>query len=190
MLHRWAHHDSHGGSIWSLLKEFQEAGLISELGASIYTPEEAMAALQDPVVHHLQIPFNLLDHRWIAPEFQTALEKRPEVTIHVRSAYLQGILLSGPDTWPKRTNFDPKAICEQLDALVRDLNRQTRADLCLAYLNSCAFVDSIVVGVETMEQFRSNLELFKQTPLSPAEKQQVVSDITNLPDWLLDPSQW
>ena len=190
MLHRWAHHDSHNKLIWNRLKQFRQNGVIDELGASVYTPEEALSALCDPEVRHLQIPFNLLDNRWIAPEFQLAVDKRPEVTIHVRSSYLQGVLLSCPEAWPIKEGFDAKLVCERLDTLVRDLGRQSRADLCLAYLNSCSFVDSIVVGVETIEQFQSNLELFRQSRLLAKEKSQVESSFMDVPAWLLNPSEW
>ncbi len=156
----------------------------------MYQPVEAIAAMRDPAVKHLQIPFNLLDHRWIAPEVQTAMEKRPDVTIYVRSAYLQGVLLSGPDAWPKKDGFDAKPICERLDVLVKELGRRNRANLCLAYLNSCPFVDSIVVGVETIGQLQDNLELFQQVTLLPAEKQRVESSFKDVPAWLLNPAGW
>jgi len=190
MLHRWAHHDSHDGQIWEILLELKKKGVIGALGASVYTPEEAIEAMTDPAVAHLQIPFNLLDHRWLAPDFQTAKSKRPDLTIHVRSAYLQGILLAGPEAWPKKDGFDATAICERLDTLVRELGRQSRADLCLAYLNSCPFVDSILVGVETIEQLIQNLELFQQASLSAAEREGVESSMTDIPAWLLNPAEW
>jgi spore coat polysaccharide biosynthesis protein SpsF len=89
-----------------------------------------------------------------------------------------------------KEEFDANPVCERLDALVRELGRQSRADLCLAYLNSCSFVDSIVVGVETMDQLNDNIELFNKPPLSAPEIQKVESRFTDVPAWLLNPTEW
>ena len=53
--------------IWNELKNLKGDGFIGKLGVSVYTPNEAVVALQDKDVQHLQIPFNMLDWRWRAP---------------------------------------------------------------------------------------------------------------------------
>ena len=53
---------------------------------------------------HIQLPFNLLDRRWKTAEFAAAAAARPDVTIHTRSTFLQGVLVSGIDRWPPFTH--------------------------------------------------------------------------------------
>ena len=53
-----------GGAVWERLIELLEDGTVLALGVSVQSPEEAIAALDDTDVQHLQLPFNLLDWRW------------------------------------------------------------------------------------------------------------------------------
>ncbi len=77
---------AHGGAIWERLIERLEDGSVLSLGVSVQSPVEALAALACPDVVHLQLPFNLLDWRWLAEGFQTCLAARPNVTVHARQA--------------------------------------------------------------------------------------------------------
>ena len=102
LLHRASHMWAFDGAIWERLIERLEDGSILSLGVSVQSPMEALAALACPDVVHLQLPFNLLDWRWLASGFQMCLAARPNVTVHARSAFLQGILaVHDPDVWPK-----------------------------------------------------------------------------------------
>ena len=189
LLHRWAHRSSHQGAIWSRLLALRDQGLIRELGASIYQPEEALAALVEPDLRHLQIPFNLLDHRWRAVSFCAAVAARPDVQIHVRSIFLQGILLGDVTTWPA---FDAKGagILRQLDALVVELGLDSRAALCVAFVLAHPWVSSVVLGVETMNQLEQNLGVMNTLPLSAAQTDAVVARLAGASERLLNPAQW
>ena len=66
LLHRWDHHHRWRGTAWQRLLEVRECGRVGRLGASVYEPSEALDALRDPAIQHLQIPINVLDWRWRA----------------------------------------------------------------------------------------------------------------------------
>jgi spore coat polysaccharide biosynthesis protein SpsF len=189
LLHRWMHHDSHQGYIWETLKQHKTQGLIKELGASLYTPTEAVEALSDKDVTHLQIPFNLLNHCWQDIEFQDALSNRPDVRIHVRSVFLQGLLISNPDIWPEWDNHASDRV-KIIDELVEKFGRKNRADLCMAFVLAHDWVDSIVIGVETNRQLYDNLTIACESPLTPEECKTVLKSFSGVPDRLLNPSQW
>ncbi len=190
MLHRWNHYSSHGGLIWKTLCRLQEEGAIRQLGASVSSPMEAIEALEEASVTHLQIPFNLLDHRWRSESFQVARASRPDVVVYGRSAYLQGILIAEADAWPTGEGYDAKQIVGKLDSLVKYFGRKGRADLCIAYAQASDLVDTIVMGVETIAQLNENLLLGCQPPLSQSEVQLVNDTFCDAPVCLLDPSQW
>jgi spore coat polysaccharide biosynthesis protein SpsF len=190
MLHRWSHYRSHGGWIWKTLCRLKAEGLICQLGASVSRPTEAIEALEEANIIHLQIPFNLLDHRWRTESFRDARGKRPDVVIYGRSAYLQGILIADAEAWPAGEGYDAAQVVDQLDSLVQDFGRQSRADLCIAYVQASSLVDSIVMGVETVSQLRENLSLVGLPPLTENEVELVEHTFNDAPEWLLDPSQW
>ncbi|MBV9692366.1 MAG: aldo/keto reductase, partial [Alphaproteobacteria bacterium] len=111
LLHRTQHMWAHDGAIWERLIERLEDGSVLSLGVSVQSPVEALAALACPDVVHLQLPFNLLDWRWLAPGFQSCLAARPGVTVHARSAFLQGILAAGdPKVWPALSGVNADAM--------------------------------------------------------------------------------
>ena len=189
LLHRWAHRRSHQGAVWSRLLALRDRGLIGELGASVSQPEDALAALADPDLCHLQIPFNLLDHRWRAAPFCAAVAARPDVRVHVRSIFLQGILLGDVTTWPA---FDAKGATRlrQLDALVVELDLDSRAALCVAFVLAHPWVASLVLGMETINQLEQNLGVMNTSPLSAAQTDEVAARLAGAPGRLLNPTQW
>lgn len=189
MLHRWAHRYQYGGAVWNRLLELGNDGVILKLGASVSNPDEAIEALKDKDVKHVQLPCNILDWRWEQPEFLAAVAARPDITIHVRSAFLQGVLLAPAEVWPEGL-VDAAVYVNQLDQLTRDLGRASRADLCLAYLAGTEWVTSILVGVETELQLKKNLLLAKHPVLTREERLYVRKVLGQAPTNLLNPATW
>jgi len=190
MLHRWAHRYQYNGAVWERLLELRDSGVIGQLGASLYTPVEALEAARDPDIACIQIPFNLLDWRWRDAGLQQALRVRTDLVVHARSALLQGILAGGVECWPNIAGLRAQDIIDQLDSLVVQLNRQDRADLCLAYVRAHTWITSTVVGVETQRQLLRNIDLFQQPMLTQDECARVEKTLVNLPEDLLNPSRW
>lgn len=190
MLHRWQHYFQFQGKIWQRLLKLQQQGIINKLGASVYTPEEAMHALQDPLIQYLQIPFNILDWRWLNDAFLTAVEKRPDVIIHARSALLQGILAAAPSDWPQVPMVNPQDTIKVLDQFVNAFQRKSRADLCYAYVRSFPWISSIVVGVESITQLHENLSLFQEPELNQEQIKTIRNAFIETQVALLNPAEW
>jgi spore coat polysaccharide biosynthesis protein SpsF len=190
LLHRWAHRTSHGGMVWQRLVELKDQGVLGQLGASVGSPGEAEAALRDPSIQCLQLPFNLLDHRWLAAGIDKLAVKRPDVVIHARSVLLQGILAVQPESWPSIAGVDPAEIVSRLEALALEWNRSTRADLCLAYVRSQAWIHGVVIGTESVAQLLDLLTLFARPPLSADEQGTIRRTFSSLPESLLNPALW
>jgi spore coat polysaccharide biosynthesis protein SpsF (cytidylyltransferase family)/aryl-alcohol dehydrogenase-like predicted oxidoreductase len=190
LLHRWRHHDEWQGAAWRHLLELRDNGRIGKLGVSVYEPAEALAALQDPDIQHLQLPVNVLDSRWKVHGIDRELARRPGVIVHARSTFLQGILLHPADCWPVSVGYDAKSCVQHLHRLVREFNRENIADLCLAYVRSQTWVTSLVVGCETMAQLEHNLRLFRLPKLTSEECEEIERSLSAAPADLLNPSKW
>lgn len=191
LLHRAQHMTWRSGLIWQTVKELRNEGAIYDLGVSVYSPEEALAALADRDVRHIQLPFNALDWRWREPQLMEALAKRPGVTIHARSALLQGLLAAEDDArWPTIDGIDPEATKKTLWRLTRELDRDSPADLCLAYVRAQTWIDGVVVGMETLRQLASNLALFTRPALTNEELAFVDAALPRANERLLNPALW
>jgi spore coat polysaccharide biosynthesis protein SpsF (cytidylyltransferase family)/aryl-alcohol dehydrogenase-like predicted oxidoreductase len=190
LLHRWSHYKAWNGAAWRHLLELRECGRIARLGVSVYEPAEALAALHDPDIQHIQIPMNLLDWRWQARGVDREFANRPDVFVHARSVYLQGILLHPADCWPASPEFDAVTCAKLLHGLVRKFDRESIADLCLAYVRSQPWITSVVVGCETMSQLEYNLRLFLLPKLSLEQCDELRRSLPLAPVEILDPSKW
>jgi spore coat polysaccharide biosynthesis protein SpsF (cytidylyltransferase family)/aryl-alcohol dehydrogenase-like predicted oxidoreductase len=190
MLHRWTHRTAWNETAWRKLLDLRDEGLIKALGASVYTPAEALEALADPDILHLQLPFNVLDRRWHKAGMPEAVSGRGDVTVYARSAFLQGILLKDSEHWPIIAGVNAREVVNQLDCLVREIHRENRADLCLSYVLAHKWIDSVVVGVETVEQLGTNLEAISRAALTESECAKVEAALPSVPESLLNPAQW
>jgi spore coat polysaccharide biosynthesis protein SpsF len=193
MLHRWEHYSDFDGAIWHQLLSMKQGGVIRSLGASVQTPEEALQALQEAEISYIQLPFNLLDWRWKNAGLPEAILKRPDVTVHVRSALLQGILCAKPSFWPQLDNVSGDQIQQwtrSISELTNRFNRKNTRDLCFAYVRAQPWVSSVVVGVETRAQLDENMTLFRNPPLSPDEARVVEETLVGAPENLLNPACW
>jgi spore coat polysaccharide biosynthesis protein SpsF len=191
LLHRAYHMTAFDGAIWQRLQEYLAVGTIRALGVSVQSPEEAHAALAHPTVTHLQLPFNLLDWRWRKVGVVAALKARPDVTVHARSVFLQGVLAANdPEVWPWITGVDAPALVDWIAKTTGDFHRESAADLCLAYARGQEWIDGVVVGQETELQLDANLRLATRPPLSAEDCAAIASSAPWAPVQLLDPAQW
>ncbi|HMH50534.1 MAG TPA: aldo/keto reductase [Candidatus Acidoferrum sp.] len=177
------------GAALAQLARMVGEGIVGAIGVSVYSPDEAVGCLGHRDVGHLQVPFNVLDRRWCGSAFQSALAARPDVTIHVRSVFLQGLLVSDVSAWPSWADA-AKEIVDGLDTLCRALNRRSRVDLCLAYVRAFPWVDRVVVGAETPRQLGEIIDSAREAPLAWADVERVGRTLPRVSGRLLDPRTW
>lgn len=189
MFHRSADIFRWQGAAIERLDELVSEGVINELGVSVYKPDEAVKCISDIRIKHVQAPFNLLDFRWLSDEFEEAIINRPDVKVHVRSVFLQGLLISDDDTWPDW--FDSRCeIIDRIISLVKKLKRKDRIDLCIAYVRSISWVSSLVLGVETLKQFEELLTYADEPKLTDEQVKLVQTIFSDIPSRILIPSEW
>lgn len=190
LLHHWSDHAAWEGAAWRHLLKLRNEGTVIRLGASVYEPSEALAALQDPDIQHLQVPVNVLDKRWKVAGVDRELAGRPEVVVHARSNFLQGVLLHPAERWPVANGYDARSCVERLHQLVRKFDRENVADLCLAYVRSQSWVTSLVLGCETSSQLEENLRLFRMPELTADQCGEIERSLSAAPNDLINPSKW
>ncbi len=138
---------------WSALQAARAAGQVARIGISLYHPHEAEWLLAENWDMDLvQVPYNVLDQRFAAVLPRLAARG---VEVHVRSAFLQGLLLREPAALPPF--FQPLAPkLTRLRALAADAGVPLPAALLLfaAYAPGVA---RAVIGVDSAANLRENL---------------------------------
>jgi len=185
LLHRFHHYNNK--VIWNYLLKNKK---IKKLGVSIYYVDEAIKALKDKNIKHIQLPINILDEQWFCDEFLQLIEKRIDVTIHCRSILLQGILVSTADKWPKLDGVNPNDYINKLNNLVHEFQFNNRLELCFSYIKSIKWINGLLIGVDNIDQLKENIRLFNIRKLNKNELNMVRNILKNIPNKLLNPIMW
>lgn len=171
-----------GKALLGALSEAKQAGRIAKLGVSIYAPDELAAISQCLRMEIVQAPLNLLDHRLVDSGWMQRLHDTG-VEIHVRSSFLQGLLLMPEAEVPVK--FSPwRPLWSRWHAWLADHPGQAVA-ACLAYPMSFPQVDRVVVGVDSLTQFE---ELLAAEKLAFTMKD--LPDLHTEEERLINPSLW
>jgi aryl-alcohol dehydrogenase-like predicted oxidoreductase len=158
MLHREHHLNFLGKGLGVILKNLISGGYTENIGISVYSPQAAIAALRSDIMHIVQLPANILDRRFEkAGVFQEAIAK--EKKIHIRSIFLQGLILMETQDLPEDMAFALPAI-RQLEKLAEEKN-MTRTALALHYVKMKYPESCVVFGAESPDQVRENCSLWR-----------------------------
>jgi aryl-alcohol dehydrogenase-like predicted oxidoreductase len=141
--------DSIGSDLYEALLAQKQNGLVEKIGVSIYAPEDLEAFWEKYRFDLVQAPLNILDRRMASSGWAERI-KRSGSEFHVRSVFLQGLMLMPACRRP--LGFARWAnIWDEWDSWLMK-TRLTPMEACLSYVNSIAAVDRIVVGVDSVEQ--------------------------------------
>jgi aryl-alcohol dehydrogenase-like predicted oxidoreductase len=88
-----------GERLAGALAELRDAGLVRRLGASVYDRAELDAARERLPLDLVQLPLNAFDQRLLRDGTLEQL-RREGIEVHVRSAFLQGLLLMATEELP------------------------------------------------------------------------------------------
>ena len=158
------HLKSHAGVIWNTAKHLRDHGVIFDLGVCVREPNEALAALNDPDIRHIQIAFAPFDRRWQAPAVADALAERPWITVHAKAAGT-----------PSRID------ATRIANLARDLGRDSPIDLCLAYMRAMDWINGVIVDIDSPGELSQSRALFDRPVLTRDELAIVDKTLADVP---------
>ena len=142
----------YGKSIFRGLQKVQGLGYVNKIGVSIYDPKIIDELLINYAFDLVQAPFNLVDRRFISGNYHKQL-KDLGMEIHVRSVFLQGVLLMKSTQIPKyfrKWDF----LWDQWRAWLA-ANSARPVDTCLAYAIRYPELDKIIVGADSSQQWEA-----------------------------------
>ena len=88
-----------GESLFRRLSDLKAQNLFLKLGVSVYSAEEIEFVLKNYDIDIIQIPMNVFDQRLLQSGMLKKL-KNSGIEVHVRSAFLQGIVFMDPQELP------------------------------------------------------------------------------------------
>ena len=128
---------------WKVFEKYRSDKLVEKIGISVYSPDRLQYIIDNFNIDIVQLPLNLLDQRFI-PMLVKMKDKGIEV--HVRSIFLQGLLLMKTENINKY--FDSiKCIIDGIP--------KPAISYALNFVKNIKEVDKMVVGVTSKKELEN-----------------------------------
>jgi len=170
-----------GPALYRALSELKRQGLVSKIGVSIYEPQELDRLFDEMHFDLVQAPFNLLDARLLASGW---LQRLPALgsELHVRSVFMQGLLLMPADERPAKFSRWEPLWREWHDWL--QLTGLTPVQACLRHALEFTEISRIVVGVDSAQHLQEIVQA------ASGALPEIPSTLRSSDPDLLNPSRW
>ena len=157
--------------------------LVSNFGFSIYEINEIP---NDPYVKILQIPGNIFNQDILLSD-ELNLYKEKGGKIHIRSIFIQGLLLMNPKTIPKKLEDAKKGIT-YFQNIANEINVDVThlAILCIKYLLPKS---NIIIGLDNTKQLK-NIMKINDCYITSADLKEVLKKGRKFSNKIWDPRYW
>lgn len=168
------------------LYQLKQSGDVLHCGISVYTPDEALSAINSGFIDCIQVPFNLFDHRFYTSGI-FSLAKEKNIAVYCRSVYLQGLFVMDLQKLPPSMS-EASQYLQKLSKLAAEYS-MTAAEMAMAFVKHFSELDKILVGVNSFVQLEQNIKIYhKQLPDKIV--QIVLKNFKNVPPYICIPTFW
>jgi len=171
--------DAHGAELYAAISSLKLEKVIQRFGVSIYAPDELAGIIGKFDIDVVQAPLNVFDRRILGVIGQlSALD----IEVHVRSVFLQGVLIASPKNRPQRFQpwFEHFAL---FDEWVHSSGMSAMA-CCLGFALQQPGVAKLVIGTTSAD---SLTEIMGSIPINHLE---VPVQLQSSIEQLIDPRSW
>ena len=167
-----------------LLENIRDLNLVEKLGVSVYKVSELEKIVCRGYPFDLvQIPLNIIDRSFIKSGFLRKL-KSLGIEIHVRSVFMQGLLLL--DQVSRPTYFNKwREIFDEWERWISMRSGETKVGASLEFIRQVEYIDHVIVGVNTSAEFLEIFSAFNR-PKIGYDFPNIESEDTNL----IHPYNW
>ncbi|MCA8974160.1 MAG: aldo/keto reductase [Planctomycetes bacterium] len=171
-----------GPALWAALEAVRDEGLARRIGVSVYHPDEALRLARRLPLQIVQLPLNVLDQRAVRSGALAELAARG-VEVHVRSVFLQGLLLMPKTAIPPALAVAAPAVAA-FQACARE-HGLTPLAAALGFVLAVPGVRVAICGVDSLEQLQELLAAAADT-VDPAGFAALATENLDI----VDPSRW
>jgi len=170
-----------GQKLYKSMINLKDKGLVKKIGISVYSPKQLDKIFLDYDFDIVQAPLNIIDRRLEESGWLSKLNKM-NIEIHIRSVFLQGLLLLAKNNIPKKFNRWSFLWSNWEKYILQ--NRINPIEACLSYPLKFAEVDRVIVGAQNREQLKEIINA-SNTSLAIA-----LPDISSNDEHLINPGNW
>lgn len=185
MIHAGAREAIAGGEVSQALDDARRAGLVRFTGASVYGPEDALAAIRSGEFDCLEIAYSLLDRRAESAVLAAAAEAG--VGVIVRSVLLKGALTHRYTLLPE-TLAQVKVTVEAAMAAA-GVTVEGLPELAYRYVLGNTLAHTALVGTRHAAEMEAAVAFAARGPL-PGEVAQALHALPAIEEHWLNPGNW
>lgn len=172
---------SNSKKLFNALVNLKDNNIVEKIGISGYSPSELDDLSKNFRFDIVQYPFSIFDRRLESSGWMKTLYEEG-VEIHVRSIFLQGLLLMPINEVPKK--FDKwNEVFKLWESSLNNLNL-SKIEACLKFACSFKEITKVIIGVDTKEQLNEILDI------DLSKEQITFSNLGVEDEKLLNPSLW
>ena len=170
--------------IYNIFLKIKKKGLAKHIGFSCYSIKDLKYVLSKFKFDIVQFPFNVFDQRLLKNNIIRYLKSK-KIEVHIRSIFLQGLLLMNRNLRPKKFNKWRNQL-EKWDNFLAK-NNLTSIEACLFFVLKYNFYKKIIVGVDNQKQINEILDIYKNYKKTYKFKfnKLIIND-----QKLINPSKW
>ena len=170
-----------GDRIYARLEQWRAAGKLKRIGVSVYDQSQIEQLFERYSLDVVQLPLNVFDQRLVASGTLSELARKG-VAIHVRSVFLQGLLLQSPEQWPGRFAAW-QSLARHYHAHLEKLGVSPMA-AAIDFASRQPGVETVLIGVENRRQLEDCLAA--ETSSQTLNLQEFACEDLDL----IDPRRW
>jgi len=168
-------------NLWSELLSLKSEGLVKKIGFSIYTPNELDKLWTSFKPDLVQAPYSIFDRSletsgWLQTMFNQGVE------VHVRSIFLQGLLLMKKEARPKKF-LRWSDLWNKWDSWI-ELSGLTPLEASVAFALSEKRISRIIIGTDSLRQLKEILNTI------PTYIEEYPNNLCSCDPDLINPSNW
>jgi aryl-alcohol dehydrogenase-like predicted oxidoreductase len=169
--------------VYDALCQLKARGLVQRIGVSVYTAQQIDRIMARFPLDVVQLPLNVFDQRLVHSGHVDALA-RAGVEVHVRSVFLQGLLLM------ERPPAHLVGLTQAMEAWQRFCVRHELSPVAaaLSFVNTIPAVSLAIVGINSLEQWQGIVQAYQaiNTQFTLTHFAPLAVEDPNL----IDPSLW
>lgn len=176
---------NYGNDFLMWLKNLKTNGLIKRIGISIYDFED-ISHFDLSNFDIVQLPISIFDQRFLKENYLENIINSG-CKIHVRSIFLQGLILAKNSVLPKFLSKEfkchHKKFCD-----TATFNKLSQLDLACSFIKNLKNIESTLIGVENLEQFSEIINIWNKNDLNFINKKLFNFNWDKIQD--IDPRYW
>lgn len=173
-------------AIIEALYKVKKDGFVKQIGVSVYEVNEAKKCIERPNIDFMQLPYSIFDQRMLH-EGIFDLAKSSNITIHSRSAFIQGLISMKEDDVPEFLN-KARPIISKIDKLC-EKNNISRIELAISFVKRQSAISRLVFGVDNLSQLKEDIDLFKKN-ISDKLIDEISKEFVDVEPDIVMPSLW